>query len=82
VRPKRRFELSIRRRVVVHLNGGYSIDGVLGGIYADGVEVRSARYVRADEYDTPLDGTQVIPWQSVAWIQELADEPVRSGSPV
>jgi len=81
VRPKKRFHQAVRRRVVVHLSSGHSIGGVLRGIYADGLEVDAAFYVRADEYDTPLDGSQVIPWQSVAWIQELS-EPVRAGSPV
>lgn len=78
----RRFRRAIRRRVIVHLVEGYSLDGVLGGIYADGLELGSASYVRVDEeYDTPLDGVQIIPWHAVSWIQELnGAEPIGSSA--
>ena len=57
----------------MHMTAGASLDGVLGGIYADGVQLEAATYIRADDYDVPLDGTQIIPWQSIIWIQELVD---------
>lgn len=59
--------------VIVHLTEGVSLDGVLGGIYADGVELEAASYIRADDYDTPLDGTQIIPWHTILWVQEIRD---------
>lgn len=76
-----RFDAMIRRHVVVHFNEGYTLDGVLAGLYADGVELEAAKFVRTDEYDTPLDGVQVIPWTAIAWVQELADARVGTGAP-
>lgn len=79
-RANSRFAASVLRHVIVHTTEGYSIGGVLVGLYADGIEMRNARFIRADEYDTPLDGVQIIPWTSVAWMQELRDEPSRLGA--
>lgn len=67
-----------RRHVILHLRDGYSLDGVLARLYADGVELQSAKFIRADDYDTPLDGVQIVPWQSISWVQELTD--VSNGS--
>ena len=78
--PKR-FRQAVRRHVVVHLAEGVSLDGILAGVYADGVMLEAASYIRANDYDTPLDGAQIIPWQNVLWIQELSDAPVRVGAP-
>lgn len=69
--PPTRFQMAVKRRVIVHLHAGFSLDGILAGLYADGVTLDAASYVRADEHDTPLDGVQIIPWQSIAWVQEL-----------
>ena len=77
--PAERFRRSLRRRVVLHTNEGYSLEGVLGGLYADGVELEAATFVRANDADTPLDGVQIVPWGSIAWAQELGDEPRRPG---
>ena len=49
----------------MHLTEGVSLDGVLGGVYADGVMLEAASYIRANDYDTPLDGVQIIPWQTI-----------------
>ena len=76
-----RFKKALRKRVVVHLVEGYSLDGVLHGLYADGVELGAATFVRAEDYDVPLDGVQIIPWKSIVWIQELSDAELRSGPP-
>jgi hypothetical protein len=76
----RRFRQGVRRHVIVHLVEGVSLDGILGGVYADGVMLEAATYIRADDQDTPLDGTQVIPWQTILWVQELRDAPVRAGA--
>lgn len=69
----RRFKALTKRRVVLHLKEGVSLDGILHGLYADGVELGAATFIRADDYDVPLDGQQVIPWGSILWVQELAD---------
>lgn len=80
--PEYRFKKAVRRRVIVHLRDGFSLDGVLHGLYADGVELGAASYVRPEDYDVPLDGVQIIPWKSIAWVQELADAAeLRSGPP-
>ena len=77
---RRRFKQAVRRHVTVHLQGELSIDGVLAGIYADGVQLDAARYLRTDDYDVPLEGVQLIPWSSILWVQELSD--ARAGAPV
>lgn len=72
-RPRRRFRRAVRKRVVVHTNQGYSIDGVLSGLYADGMSVENASLIRSNgEPDVPLGGAQILPWESVEWVQELA----------
>ena len=68
---RRRFRMAVKRRVIVHLTEGASLDGVLGGVYADGVLLEAASWIRADDYDTPLDGVQIIPWSTVLFVQEL-----------
>lgn len=68
---ERRFERAVRRRVIVHTRDGYSLDGVLHGLYADGVELGDATFIRTDDSDVALDGTQIIPWRSISWVQEL-----------
>lgn len=78
---QRRFERMTRRRVVVHLIEGVSLDGILGGVYADGVMLEAATYIRVEDSDVALDGKQVIPWQTILWIQELVDAPIRVGAP-
>jgi len=65
--------MAVRRHVVLHLREGHSLDGVLAGIYADGVELTSATFLRTDSADTPLDGAQLVPWDAISWIQELID---------
>lgn len=69
--PEQRFKRSVRKHVIVHTRDGYSLDGVLHGLYADGVELGDATFIRTDDSDTPLDGTQIIPWVSISWVQEL-----------
>jgi hypothetical protein len=63
----------VRRHVILHIREGYSLDGILSGLYADGVELADARFIRADDYDTALDGVQIVPWTSIVWVQELSD---------
>lgn len=70
---KRRFRRACRRHVVVHLREGVSLEGVLSGLYADSVTLSAASVVRADDYDTPLAGEQIVPWASILWAQELSD---------
>lgn len=76
----RRFKQAVKRHVIVHLTEGASLDGVLGGVYADGLMLEAASWIRADDYDTPLDGVQIIPWQTIVFVQELRDAPVRFGA--
>lgn len=71
--PRRRFKQTVSRHVIVHLREGISLDGVLHGVYADGVELGSATFLKADDYDTPLSGAQIIPWATVLWVQEVSD---------
>jgi hypothetical protein len=67
--------------VIVHTKEGYSLDGVLVDVYADGVELEAATFVRSNDYDTPLDGRQIIPWQSIEWVQELTSAiPLRASA--
>lgn len=68
-----RFDALTRKHVVLHLVGDYSLDGVLAGLYADGVQLDAAKFIRVEEYDTALDGSQIVPWKSIIWIQELSD---------
>jgi hypothetical protein len=77
---KSRFRQAVRHRIVCHTVDGYSLEGVLSGLYADGLVVGTATFVRVGEPDTPLDGEQLIPWRSVSWIQELGEsaEPGRA----
>ena len=70
---RRRFRRAVRRHVVLHLREGYSLDGVLAGIYADGVQLDGAKFIRAESADVSLDGVQLVPWDSLSWIQELTD---------
>lgn len=67
-----RYGESLRRRVVVHTRGGHSIDGILAGVYADTVVVSHAHFVRPGDTPVPLEGDQLIPWQTVEWTQEVA----------
>ncbi len=69
--PLQRFEQAVKRRVVLHSKAGHSVDGVLSGVYADGVCVTDAAFMRPGEPDVPLEGAQIMPWQSIEWIQEL-----------
>jgi len=68
---RRRYKQALRRHVVLHLREGYSLDGVLAGIYADGVQLDTAKFIRAEESDVSLDGVQIVPWESISWVQEL-----------
>lgn len=70
-RAQRRFDRAVRKHVVVHTRGGHTIDGILGSVYADGIVVREAMYVRPGDRDVPLDGAQIVPWDSIEWVQEL-----------
>jgi hypothetical protein len=70
---RRRFKQTVRKHVVLHLREGYSLDGVLAGIYADGVQLDGAKFVRAESADVALDGVQLVPWESLSWVQELID---------
>ena len=71
-----RFRQAHRKHGVLHLKDGISLDGVLVDLYADGVELDAAKYIRADDYDTPLDGIQLVPWGQIIWVQELTDSSV------
>lgn len=69
--PPERFSQALRRRIVLHTQSGHSIDGILLGLYADGLCVTAAKFLRPGEGPVPLDGDQIVPWSSVDWIQEL-----------
>jgi hypothetical protein len=69
--PRQRFQQAVRKRVVVHTHSGHSLDGVLAGLYSDGVALEHATFLRSGEPSIPLEGAQLVPWQGVDWVQEL-----------
>jgi hypothetical protein len=71
--PEQRFAQAVRKHVIVHLREGVSLDGVLAGLYADGVQLDAVTFLRADDHDTPLEGSQLLPWSNILWVQELTD---------
>jgi len=68
-----RFQQAVRKHVIVHTHGGRSLDGVLAGLYSDGIALEHAIFLRSGEPDVPLDGAQLLTWASIDWIQELTD---------
>lgn len=73
--PEQRFKKAVRRHVVIHTTAGFSLDGVLSGLYADGVCVSAATFLRSNgEPPVPLDGEQIIPWVKIEWIQEIGPD--------
>lgn len=59
-----------RRFVVVHLDTGASIRGVLVAVYQDSLVVGHGSWLGADGAEQ-FDGEAVIPRPRVAWIQDL-----------
>lgn len=62
-----------RERIVVHLNNGESIVGVLTDVYRDCIVLAHASML-ADSVSTPIDGEAIIPRERVSWIQQLPSE--------
>lgn len=70
----RRYIDSITRdTVAVHTVGGMSLRGVLTAVHGDCIVVKHAALLQSDGATVPLDGEQVIPRATVAWLQRLSE---------
>lgn len=56
--------------VIVHLENGQSLRGVLTGVFSDCIVMMHARYLSGDN-ELTVDGEVVVPRPNVGWLQVI-----------
>lgn len=57
------------RKVLIHQTNDHSIEGLLVGVFDDGILLRSAAMLRSGADATPMGGDVFIPREKVALVQ-------------